>query len=200
MICSAAEGFRVVTVDMIPDGPRVVVAGLTITTAPTVSELHAVLGPPSRIDNGERPAPVGHRNNQIHVYDGLGLTFNEHHYTRRAQAVCCWFGTDEPRFRFTPQQSFAGRLVFNGVVMPLGGDERAFFTAAPFEFIESLGGVWSVRLAGFSIHVQARGLRLRSGSRSRVRQIIEVSVSWPHDNWGPPADAEPGAAADGGAR
>jgi hypothetical protein len=185
-----------VSVQVLTDGPKVILGGLVIETAPTVAELHAALGPPSRIDTGELPAPVGHRNNQVHVYDALGLTLNEHHHTRLAQAACCWFGTDEPRFRFTPRQPFAGRLVFGGVVMPLGGDEEAFFAAAPFEFIESLGGVWSVRLAGFSVHVQTRGPKLPSGRRSRLRQVIEVSLSWPHDNWGAPANAEPAAAAD----
>jgi hypothetical protein len=166
----------VAIVEVVSEGPKVVVGGLVIETAPLAHALHAVLGPPSRIDAGERPTPVGHRNNQIHVFDRLGLTLNEHHHTRRVQGLCCWFGTDEPRFPFTPGQPFTDRLVFGGVVMPPGGYERKFFAISPFEFVESLGGVWSLRLGGFSVHIQSRGSKLPSGRRSRVRQVIEVSL------------------------
>lgn len=177
-------------VEVMTDGPKVFVGGFAVETAPSVADLYAVLGSPNRIDAGEQLAPVGHRNNQTHVYDGLGLTFNEHHYTRRAQQLCCWFGTDEPQCRFTPRLPFADQLVFGDVVMPPGGDERAFFAAAPFDFVQFIRGVWSVRLAGVSVHVQTRGRLLPSGRRGRVRQVIAVSVSWPHDNWEAPADAE----------
>jgi hypothetical protein len=93
-------------VEVVTNAPKVVVGGFVIETARTVTEFHAVLGSPSRIDSGARPAPVGHRNNQLHE---------------------------------------------------------------------------------FAIHVHTRVRKLPSGRRSRVRQVIEVSVSWPHDNWDSPA-------------
>lgn len=177
------------TCEVVTSDPKVIVGGFTIETAPTVAELHAVLGAPSRIDAGERPAPVGHRNNQIHVYDAMGLTFNEHHSTRRAQEICFWFGTEEPRFRFTPHQPFTGKLVFDNIVMPLDSEERTFLSTSPLEFAHWLGGSWSYRFEGFAVHVETRGPKLGSGRRGRVRKVIEVSLSWPHDDWGEPADA-----------
>jgi hypothetical protein len=103
-------------VEVVTSVPKVVVGGFVIETAPTVTELHAVLGSPSRIDSGAQPVPVGHRNNQIHVY--------------------------------------------------------------------------SYQFGGFAIHVHTSGRKLPSGRRSRARQVIEVSISWPHDNWGAPAEAD----------
>jgi len=95
------------------------------------------------------------------------------------------------RVRLAPFGSTTSCVLFI-LVMPRDGDERAFFAAAPFEFVSLLGGSWSFGFAGFAVHVQTRGPWLPSGRRSRVRQVIEVSVSWPHDNWRSPRDAEPG--------
>jgi hypothetical protein len=57
--------------------------GQLIETATTVPELHAFFGRPSRIAHPPKPPPVGHRHNQIHIYDQHGIAFYEHHYTRR---------------------------------------------------------------------------------------------------------------------
>ena len=175
------------SIEVVTGVPKMAIGGFAIVTAPTVAELHAVLGAPSRIDDGERPAPVGHRNNQIHVYDTIGLTFIEHHYTRRAQAISCYFETEEPQFRFTPRQPFAGQLVFDSIGMPLGSEERTFLSASPIEFAHWLGGSWSYQFDGFAVHVETRGPKRPSGRRGRVRKVIEVSLSWPHDDWGTPS-------------
>lgn len=163
--------------------------GLLIETAPSVDELYAVLGQPSRVDTGERPAPVGHRNNHIHVYDESGLTLNEHHYTRRVQCLSCWFETDDPPYRFTPRQPFTGRLLLEDVEMPLGGKPGEFFAKSPIKFISEFGGIWTYKFDGFDVHVGTRGAKLRSGRRSKVLRITHVNVSWPHDNWGKPVTA-----------
>jgi hypothetical protein len=36
------------------------------------SMIHDLLGPPTRVIVPGPPAPYGHRNNQVHVYDSLG--------------------------------------------------------------------------------------------------------------------------------
>jgi hypothetical protein len=168
---------------------RIVVEGLIVETAPTVTELYAVLGPPTRVDSGESPAPVGHRNNQIHIYEDCGLTINEHHYTRRVQGLCCWFETDDPAFRFTPRHAFTGKLMFELVEMPRGGRDEEFVAVSPFRFVPGLGGVWTYKFDGFAVYLDARGAKLKSGRRSKVRRIVMVSVSWPHDNWSMPVEA-----------
>jgi hypothetical protein len=50
-----------------------VINGLAVMAAVQPQRLWAVLGEPSRIVDPAAPAPFGHRNNQIHVYDNLGL-------------------------------------------------------------------------------------------------------------------------------
>ena len=176
-----------VTVHVFTVSPRIVVNGLSITTAPVVSKLHVVLGQPDRIDTGPVPAPYGHRNNQIHVYDRLGVTFNEHHYTRRAQDIWCWFDTSELVYRFTPKEPFLGKLFFNETEIPLGGSEQKFMQSSPFKFQHTLGHVWSFRFEGFSLRANERGQKLPSGRRSRKRQVTDISISWPHDDWASPA-------------
>ena len=63
--------------------------------------------------------PVGHRNNQIHVYDAWGIYFYEHHYTRRVPGCAIIFRPDEHKFRFTPEQPFSGGIsLANYIVLP----------------------------------------------------------------------------------
>jgi hypothetical protein len=175
------------TIEVLTKTPSVVIGEMAIVSAPTVDEMYAALGRPSRIDSGATPAPVGHRNNQIHVYDCLGLVFHEHHYTRRAQGIWCWSELTEPGFAFTPHEPFRGRIHFDGIVMPLGGRDIEFVHLSPFKFALTFGGVWRFAFAGFSVILHSRGPKLRSGRRSKVRQITDVSISWPHDDWGEPA-------------
>jgi hypothetical protein len=106
----------VIEVDRHP--PAVIVNGLRIETAPPIANLLAVIGTPTRIDTGPKPAPPGFRNNQQHVFDSLGVHVNEHHHTRRAQAIGVALSVEERRYGFTPTSAFAGSLLFDGVEMP----------------------------------------------------------------------------------
>jgi hypothetical protein len=160
---------------------KICVGALQIDSAPTVPEMCSVLGRPSRVDSGQQEAPYGHRNNQIHIYDDLGVTFNEHHYTQRVQDICCWFQTDDPPFRFTPKGQFEGLLIFEDVVMPNGGDVREFFSQSPFNFDDRFGGSWLYRFGDFSIYLDSRGDKLPSGKRSKKCKVQYLSLSWPHD-------------------
>jgi len=49
-------------------------------------EYAAVLKSPVRIVEPSPPAPYRHRNNQIHLFDDLGLYLIEHHATRLMQS------------------------------------------------------------------------------------------------------------------
>jgi hypothetical protein len=165
--------------------PKVVVNGLNIVSAPTVNELHAVLGPPSRIDGGT--PPVGHRNNQGHYYDDFGFCFVEHHYTRRATHFICVFDNVESRLGWKTIHPFLGRLIFEDVEMPPGGSEREFIKASPIQFQQEWAKVWVCRFEGYCIWIDPLGAKLPSGKRSKSRRVTDLSVSWPHDDWAEPA-------------
>ena len=58
-------------------------------------EYAAVLETPARTEEPSPPAPYGHRNNQIHLFDDLGLYLIEHHATRLVVAVVFVLWRDE---------------------------------------------------------------------------------------------------------
>jgi hypothetical protein len=170
--------------------PAVDVNSFRIIKAPSVAEMHAVLGKPSRIDSGEKPAPVGHRNNQIHIYDELGITFQEHHFTKLVLCVQCWFQTNDPEYRFTPQHDFTGRLIIDGIQMPSGGNVQLFLANSPLILSDGFGGTWRYNEGDFDILVSSRGKLLPSKRRSKIKEITSIALSWPHDNWQVPPKHE----------
>jgi hypothetical protein len=171
------------------DPSYVVINGLRIDTAPPVGELLHVIGTPTRVYTGLQPAPVGHRNNHLHIFDALGVYVYEHHYTRRADDVSIAQVVGERPFEFPPNTPFRGRLRFNGTEMPLRATEAEFLEAMPRNLtrsIQEFAGHSYCEFDGFSIFFDARGPRLRSGRRSKRRLVVSVSISWPHDPHGEP--------------
>lgn len=166
--------------------------GAAITTAPSVEELHAMLGSPSRILEPKRPAPVGHRNNRLHVYDDLGLVFWEHHYTRRidhCQIVLC---PDELQLLGdqAPPRSFPGTLRIEGFVFPPGVvDLDAVLNACPM--LRPTRQPLAKPGNRFSVHLRADGYTLPSGHRTKRQRVFAIELSWPHDPWGQPVLDEP---------
>lgn len=175
------------TIEFATTRPSVVINGLVVLSAPTMEEICSVIGLPSRVDSGEQPAPHGHRNSQRHVYDDIGIHFTEHHHTRRAIEVCCWYEVSEPIYRFTPKHPFTGTLTLNNVQMPAGGRDVQYLASSPLEFQQQLRGSFQFELSGFTIILNSIGQRLSSGRRSQIRRVMLLSFSWPHDNWGEPA-------------
>ena len=171
------------TIEVSTADQRVAINGWAVATAPTVPELHLVLGTPSRVEDGYPPAPVKHRNQQVHVYDALGLDFIEHHYTRRITQVRCWFDVTEPQFHFTPAFAFGGRLIIDGVTMPAHPTEVEFLATRPPAMRRVIAGIWASKVGGIYLGIGARGRRLPSGRRSKTRQVEDVSIGWPHDDW-----------------
>jgi hypothetical protein len=161
----------------------VTVNSFFIQKAPALEEVYKVLGKPNRIDIGQTPAPYGHRNNHIHVYDELGLKINEHLFTGRIQEICCSFETEEPLYRFTPITPFKGSLTFDSQSMPLGGVVNSFLQVSPLPFEAQFGDAYFLKFAEFSIYLISRGDKLRSGRRSKSKKRVEMSISLPHDDW-----------------
>jgi len=161
---------------------RLILGGRAFREAVPPAVLHEVLGPPSRIDEPATPAPVGHRNNQVHVYDDAGIYFHEHHFTRLAMSVTFCLAPGLESFGFLPTAGFAGRLSIDGFVVPPSATERDFATCpVPFRYDFH---AWQVKLGSISVFCPVRGTRLPSGRRSKVRQVVGVSIGLPHDPWG----------------
>jgi hypothetical protein len=73
----------------------------------------AVLGPPSRTYDGPTPAPSGHRNNQRHIYDELGVYLIEWHANSFITSFNVVF---DPAFvSASPEHAFCGTLSLGGV-------------------------------------------------------------------------------------
>jgi hypothetical protein len=176
-----------VVIEVIRNPPAVVVNRLRIEAAPPIAELLGVIGTATRISTGPKAAPPGFRNNQLHVFDLLGVHVNEHHHTRRAQEIGIALSVQEHRYGFTPTSAFGGTLLFDGVPMPLSATEAEFLRAAPWPLEHFIAGNWSYKFDGFFVGFEALGQKLPSGRRSKQRRVVEVSISWPHDDWGEPA-------------
>jgi hypothetical protein len=123
------------------DQLAVIVNGLIVTTAPAAAELYAVLGEPTRVVSAGGAAPPGLRNNQIHVYDHLGIRLNEHHHTFRIQELACSFECQEPLFSFAPHSPFAGELWIDAVRLPAGGPISSFVDRCPIPLAHHLAAI-----------------------------------------------------------
>jgi len=166
------------------------IEGVEIATAPTIAEIHALLGPATRIAEPATPAPVKHRNTHWHIYDADGLYFNEHHYTRRVESATLVFWPEEHQFLPTPQLPFSGKLLLAGYEVSQQLDLRTLVQSCPIPFEHRLGGWVGLTLGEFSINITVAGVRLPSGRRSeKDLRLVAISLGWPHDPWGAPAEA-----------
>ena len=161
----------------------IVISGHPIPAAVQPSWLHEMLGIPDRIVDPAPPAPVDHRNNQIHVYDDLGLYFHEHHWTRLAQDLVFVFWPEEERYAFTPRRAFSGHLKLRDYFVPAGASESQFIREYPIPFEEYLSGHWRAESGRCSVGMVSKGAKLRSGRSSKRRRVVTIDVSWPHDPW-----------------
>lgn len=162
--------------------------GALIEAAPTVCWLHSLMGPPDRISSGRPPAPAGHRNNQRHVYDSLGVYFSEHHHTRRLTGCELVFRPEGKLQSIVGlTHSFAGSLEIAGEALAGDVDLPTFFRLCPVPFKPTVLGWILAEQDGFSVLLTLEGRTLSSGRRSKSLALTAVSLSWPHDPWGAPA-------------
>jgi hypothetical protein len=136
-------------------------------------EYVAVLGVPGRVTEPSTPAPFGHRNNQIHLFDEFGLYLIEHHATRLVDAVVFVLWLEKSPFK--PANKFCGLLTVGGVrVFP--GMLVKEFSHSTISFEGPILGLWSAEKKGVWIGFQAGGIRQRSGSRGKRSRFENVSV------------------------
>lgn len=135
-------------------------------------EYTTVLGQTARIIEPSPPAPYGHRNNQIHLYDELGLYLIEHHSTRNVDAVVFVLWLDEATFK--PVREFSGDLAIGGVQVHPGMTPREF-TNCTITFEGPILGLWNARQGGLSIGLTDKKVRLPSGRRGKSHRFVDVS-------------------------
>jgi hypothetical protein len=155
----------------------VVLNGYPILEGVPPDRLHEILGPPDRIVDPATPAPFGHHNNHIHVYDFLGLYFHEHHYTRLAEDLVFVFWAEEQGYRFSPRQSFSGCLHLNGYRIPVEAIESDVLRDSSIPFERHFRGNWRTKADKFSIGMCTKGARLKSGRRNSRRRVVRVRLA-----------------------
>jgi hypothetical protein len=165
----------------------ITITGTPIHTAWPVANFHRIFGEPSRIVVAGPPAPFGHRNNQIHFYDDLGITLNEHHYTYQIQAIT--FVLDTADAIHPTIRPFSGTLDIGGTRLVAGASEAELMNSQ-IQFTSQLRGTWFAKVSSalvngreVTIAVDSAGHRLQSGRRSKLRRIVSVTLCLEHDPW-----------------
>jgi hypothetical protein len=162
-----------------------VLNGLSIDGAIAPAELHRLLGSPSRIEAAKTPVPYGHRSNQWHIYDSLGIYFYEHHYTRMLSGMSFHFRQNTETTFYAPERDFSGDLRLGSYEIPLTVSEKVLIAECGLPFVEDLGGYWHLKRK-VSLLLITRGDKLKSGRQSAVRRLLSVEIGWPHDPWAEP--------------
>ncbi|MGF1465880.1 MAG: hypothetical protein ACFCGT_07075 [Sandaracinaceae bacterium] len=174
------------TLDLVVE-PTSVTLGMTpLRRAGPVADFYAMLGPASRVlSAGGRP-PIGHRNTQIHVYDELGATLMEHHYTHQVHCVGAVLNRGDDAIHSTARP-FAGALWVGGVRLGPGALESEL-RAGALPFTSRQPGYWRAEVTSVDgdpilVTIATMGRRPSSGRRSRRREILGVQLSLAHDPW-----------------
>lgn len=150
--------------------------GVTLHCGTPLDQYRFVLGEPSRTDDLGPPAPFGHRNNQVHFYDDLGVFLAEHHLTRLIEGVGIVLDADHAYRQ--PRANFGGELVVCGVRVEQGMRPEAFLEQCAVPFRWHLGHSMVFDAAKLSIDIDTYAEKTRSGRNSRRRQISVVSIGF----------------------
>ena len=153
-----------------------------IAIAGPASHFYSIFGTPDRIvDAATTPAPVGHRNNQAHCYDAIGVALNEHHYTHQIHEIT--FVLDPELSHRRTLGSFAGELTIGDLTLKNSVPESDL-AKTRLAFDSSLPGTWFLKVAGdhpITVAVLTKGKRPSSGQRSTTRLVASVSLCLAHD-------------------
>jgi hypothetical protein len=170
-----------VTADISLDG--LVLNGRAFHFPVEPAEYATTLQMPVRVVEPSPPAPYSHRNNQIHVYDELGLYLIEHHGTRLIDAVVFVLWLEEATFK--PSREFVGALTIGGVRFFKGMTERDHF-GGTIKFEGPDLGLWKASRGGVWIGFTGKGRRYPSGRRGKLLRFVDVSIcfSAPHNSVG----------------
>jgi hypothetical protein len=137
------------------------------------TEYAAVFNSPARVVEPSPPAPYGHRNNQIHFFDELGLYHIEHHATRLVNAVVFVLWLEESAFK--PAHEYSGELTIGGVRFFPGMTPRDY-SGGTIKFEGRVLGLWNAQRDGIWIGLDAKKIRQRNGRRGKRLRLVDVSV------------------------
>lgn len=135
-----------------------------------LTSLTPILGLPTRtLDAGSQPAPYGHRNNQVHIFDDRGIYLTEHHASRMIGSLNFVFLRDKAIFR--PDNAFHGTVEMPRLSLAETTTEHllahaGFRADLPGSFSTVIGPCW----VGVDTCVPHRG------SRRAVLSVVEVNV------------------------
>jgi hypothetical protein len=138
-----------------------------------LSEFATILAMPHRVVDPSPPAPYGHRNNQIHIFDELGLYLIEHHATRLVDAVVFVLWLEESVFK--PTCELTAELPVGGVKFFAGMMTRDH-RGGTIRFEGPILGLWTARKNGICVGLNGTGMRQANGRRGRRMRFVDVSV------------------------
>ena len=146
-------------------------------TAVPLSNYGGILGPPTRTIDPGPPAPYPHRNNQIHIYDHLGIYLNEHHVDSQIQEIVFVLEAGESTFPIKTGFS-QGLRVCDFILLP-GMREKDFPSGVSIVFQPVLRGIYKAEgNKGIRLGIRTIGHRTRLRRRTKERYIVEVSVGF----------------------
>lgn len=164
-----------VTADVSLDG--LVLNGRLFQAPVEPSEYIRILRNPVRVVEPSPAAPYGHRNNQIHLFDELGLYLIGHHATCLVGAVVFVLWSEEATFK--PGRAFSGELTIGGVRF-FPGMTESDFSGGTVVFAGPILGLWNARKDGVWIGLNGRPIHQPSGRRGKRLRFVDVSVCFLH--------------------
>jgi hypothetical protein len=129
------------------------------------------IGRPSRTLDAGAPAPVGHRNNQVHVFDTVGLYLTEHHSSGLIESLNFVFDAAESPFPI--DATFRGNLDVAGRHLVRSMSENDLDHTL---FKRDLAGEYSAEYGPCWIGVSTKGRVGERSKRTKPRYIVRVSI------------------------
>lgn len=157
----------------------VVINGVEFSYGIPLEEYTPILGEPTRSESPGKPAPYGHRNNVIHLYDHLGLLLREHHATYVIEGID--FLLAPLTATFPTSSPYPGELWVCEIEVYAGMKFKEFASQSAVEFKPYLGCGCYARGERVSIHMSLVAPSRKRGSRKTA--ISEVAVGFMGANW-----------------
>jgi hypothetical protein len=148
--------------------------GHLFTGKQPLREYSTILDQPSRTVPAGPPAPAGHRNNMVHIYDSLGIYLTEHHQTKLIESINVYFDVTESPFPM--------RCCFTGFAAIEHNKILPSMAAADLNvqyFTNSLPGEYQKDLANCWVNVKTARRRDSRGRRRRSRYVVGIAFC-PH--------------------
>lgn len=153
--------------------------GVTFDRGLPLESYSLVIGPPSRTISPGPPAPCGHRNNQIHFYDEIGIYLNEHHATFLIKEVNVLLAPEHTRF--PTKEPFLGDVVVCNLVIRRGMNENEFLqlsAKSSVQFRHHLGHSWYIENSLYAIDIDTFAALSPSGRKSRRRYLSSAAFGF----------------------